>query len=168
MLVEDDLVPARIGERPRRRRHAVDAEGVHLQLGKGAPHAVAIDHRKTRLRGDDHGAHRVGAADLAGNDMGKAPSHVALQRPHGAHALIAAADPLDADRRRAHAADRGHEGIIANLIERDDLDGPARFELLQCLDLAEVRVPATAGAQNACADRERVEHLRRHVPHCCV
>ena len=98
--------------------------------------------------------------------MGKVASQVALQRPHGAHALVAAADPLDADRRRAHAADRGHEGIVANLIERDDLDDLARFELLERLDLAEVRVPAAAGAQNACADRERVEDLRRHVPHC--
>ena len=98
--------------------------------------------------------------------MGKAASQVAFQRPHGAHALVTAADPLDPDSRRAHSADGGHEGIIANLVERDDLDDLARFELLQRLDLAEVRVAAAAGAQNACADRERVEHLRRHVPHC--
>jgi hypothetical protein len=98
--------------------------------------------------------------------MGKVASQVAFQRPHGAYALVAAADPLDADGRRAHAADRGHEGIFANLVERDDLDDLVRFELLECLDLAEVWVPAAAGAQNARADLERVEKLRRHIPHC--
>jgi hypothetical protein len=62
--------------------------------------------------------------------MSKVASHVAFQCSHGAHALVAAADSLDADSRRAHAADSGHEGIVANLIERDDLDDLVGFELL--------------------------------------
>ena len=51
------------------RFRAIDEEGGHLHLGKGAAHAVAVEHRQTSLRGGDDGFHRVGPADL-GADQG--------------------------------------------------------------------------------------------------
>src|SRR5262249_30995962 len=79
--------------------------------------------------------------------------------------FVAPLDPLDADDRRPHEPDRGDEGVVRDLVGRDDGQRVPGSEQLFRMDLPDVRVTAAPGPQNTRADRESFQCLFVDRPH---
>ena len=157
-MVEDHDIAMRIAHYARRRAMAVDGVARHLHLGKGAAHAVAIHDRQAGHRGGDQRLHRVLAADLLAGDCVDLDAKPFFQRANAAQTLAAFLDALVRHQRRADAAHGDDAGIVGQALERNDLHDMAFAQRLAHAQLADIGIAATAGAENAGADLQRLDH----------
>ena len=168
--LEYDDIALVVGDRAGRRIEPVDEEGRHLHFGKGAAHAVAVDHRHARVSGGEHRLDRVRAADLGRDQRRDAHARRLLDAAQRAQAFLALLDLLDADDRRADAADRADVIVVADRLERQDLGARAFAHEFAQAQHADVGIAAAAGPEQRRAERKRKEialvepvGLRRHA-----
>ncbi len=143
---------------------AVDGVARHLHFGEGAAHAVAVDDRQAGHGGRDQRLHGVLAADLLAGDGVDLDAQPFLQRPHAAQALAAFLDALMRDQRRADAAHGDDAGLVRHAFQRDDLHHVALAQRLAHAQLADIRIAAAAGAQDAGTDLQRLDHRFVETP----
>ena len=150
---EDGDIAVGIGEDEGRGGYTVDHEGIHLQLGEGATHAVAIDHGQTKLEGSDHGSQGVAAADLADDDGVDFLAQVVFQGADGGFNLVARLQLFIADGGRAHAADSANQSVIGHIIGLDDGDCPTLPpQFVFQPQAVEISAAAATSAEDAGAD----------------
>ena len=104
---------------------------------------------------DDDRLQRVGAADLGRDQRRHLYAGGFLDGAHGAVAFAAFLDLLDADHRRADAADLADPGIVGQGVERHDADAGALAHQLAGAQHADIGIAAAAGAEQCRADRQR-------------
>ena len=157
----------RVGQGKRARRNAINHEGVHLQLGEGASHAVAIDDGQAQLQGGHQRTQRVATTDLADDDGVHGLAQVGFHGADGTHDLAPFLQFLVADCGRAHATDRADQGIVWHIVGADDGQGfaaPAQF-VVQA-QTVEIGAAAPTRAEYARADGDGVGVVEGYGLHC--
>jgi len=120
--LEHDDIALVVGDRAGGRIEPVDEEGRHLHFGKGAPHAIAVENGQAGVSSGEHRLDRVRAPDLGRDQRGHADPGRFLDAAQRAQAFLALLDFLDPDDRRANAADRTDVIVVADRLERHNLD----------------------------------------------
>lgn len=160
--VDDDAVALVVGERHRGVGDPDQAGQHHLRLGEGPAHRVAVHQRQPRLGGAGDGQHGVDAADLDRRDVGGGPADVLLQGAQGGHFLATGRDPFQQHRGRPHPRDGHHGRVGRHLVEGDEPHRAVLPDGLAGQQLADVRVAAAAGAEDA-APRAMSSRLSRLI-----
>src|SRR5918994_2004631 len=138
-------------------RNAVDVEGLHLQFGKGATHAVAVHHRQSRPCSGDEGYLRVDSAalDRRGSvGLASQPPLLGAERAHRFHPL---GHLLDHNGRGAHHRCGQHKCSVIELLGIHEQGRAFFLHGLLGHDLANEGVSAAPGAQDGGADREAIQ-----------
>ena len=94
---------------------AAEEKGGHLNLGKGAAHAIAINRRYTRLQAGNQRLHGIGAANFGNRDRIKSSPDVFFQQAQRTHHFATFRQFFDADGGSADAANDTDKRVIVQL-----------------------------------------------------
>ena len=143
-----------------------ESDGRHIcSSGKRPAHQVGVDDRQVELRGERERRDGVEAAGLGRDRMGDRPPEVLLERLERDDDLVTSRKLLDHDRRSAHHRSRHDERIVGHLFGIDDRDRTVLLDRLPSEQRPDIRIAATAGAEDGSAERKIVELLRAELTH---
>ena len=165
--LHQDRVAALIGHGEGRRRDAVNRMRDHLQLGEGAPHSIAIDHRHTQAGGAINRHDRVQTAGFNAHRRFDRLTDVLAHRPKGIDDIIAVGHLFDHHGRRPHHRRRHNQVVIIQLVQGIQLDRSIIADGLPRHQLADVGIAAAARAQDGRAESEVFEDSFIYDSHFC-
>ena len=82
-LTHNDGVSFFVGHCHGTTRHAINEEGLHLELGESAAHSVRVHDGQASLGGGDERLHGIAAADFVGDEGGSRYTDVFFDGPEG-------------------------------------------------------------------------------------
>src|SRR6516164_2868246 len=164
-LGHDRLDAARVVEHAGIRAQIAHRYTRHLRLGVGAAHRVGVDYREAEMGRRHQWLDAVAATDLERHDRAEFLAQQRLLDPDGAGDIAAVGEALLADQRRPHIRNHSDPIRVGEVERRHQLDTVPLGIKPEHAQEPEIGTPATAGAENPGADRQRLDIVECQFSH---